>query len=565
MDLHPSSNTQTLLVPSPINGCPVNSSLLEPEFLVPSALSEQRTISTKSSVFSLVATIVGGGCLSLPYALSQAGLIPGLICIFVFGLLSDFSVDLLLTCSRRTGASSYQQIAVLCFGKSGKYITMILIFVMIWLACVAYAVLMGDLFLPVIHFIFNLEESALSRVIVIICSVALVSPLCYNRHLGSLRGTSFLCLSSILILAIMLGIKAAAHFNEDHNVFVYIDHKFVTREMIANLQLWPKSFSKLLQVAPVFCVAYVCHFNVLPVQKELRRPTRHRIRRIIHSTMALCSFLYGAIAVLGYFWSMDETCGNILLNFDTHDVPMTVGRVALGLTVMLSFPLLVLPCRDTAHNMLGMAFPDLFLPKLPEEQEVSVRAVRGSPANNDDFLSRSVSLYNSPMRKGNASIVQSMSRQEEEFRTRTGNNSPAGPRGLAQDTLTDEDSWRNSLIPASQDPEFENALSFEASTTVLVIETTVILVSAVTLACFIPGIMVLWGLMGATVCMVIAFILPCLFWIMLRWDKPVELDTVYARVRKPFVVLLTVFSIVACVAFTVEAVFALDTPACPDK
>merc|ERR1711907_171003 len=106
--------------------------------------------------------------------------------------------------------------------------------------------------------------------------------------------------------------------------------------------------------------------------------------------MGVCAFLYGAIAILGYFWSMEETCGNILLNFDTKDIPMTIGRVALGLTVCLSFPLLVLPCRATLHNIIGTTFPDLFLPEIDEYDGEE----KDSSA---DFLSRSVSLYDSPL------------------------------------------------------------------------------------------------------------------------------------------------------------------------
>ena len=57
--------------------------------------------------------------------------------------------------------------------------------------------------------------------------------------------------------------------------------------------------------------------------------------------------LYLAVGVLGYFYATGKTCGNILNNFEPHDMLINVGRTGLALTLFFSFPLLVLPCRDS--------------------------------------------------------------------------------------------------------------------------------------------------------------------------------------------------------------------------
>lgn len=518
----------------------------QPEFLAPSALSKERRVGSMSSIFSLVATIVGGGCLSLPFALSRTGIILGPIFIFIFALFSDFSVDLLITCSRRTGATSYQQVAILAFGAYGKYITMLLIFIMVWLAMTAYAVLMGDMFFPVLHFLAGIPETKLARTLTIIGCVTLISPFCFVRDLGGLKGTSLFSITSIFILACVLGYMTIDTWDQDHEIYITTSTGQDTRMVESRIKYWPDKFSDVLAVAPVLIVAYVCHFNVLPVHKQLRRPTRSRIRKIIHLTMLTCSILYCCIAILGYFWSFDKTCGNILLNFSNKNVPMTIGRIALGFTIMLTFPLLVLPCRATLHNMLCIAFPDFFTYDILEDEDEDIDDdSTGLPASGQ-FVSRSVTLYDSPMRKKSEQGMVDVQTRAEERRRMDGST----------------EDWRKSFIPATADPEFENAVAFRPSNCALIVETACLLLSSVTLGCFIPGIMVLWSLMGASVCIVIALLMPCLFWIKLRWSEPVE-PSLYSTIRKPFVVFLTTFSVISMFVLTYEAIIHLSDPACP--
>jgi len=111
---------------------------------------------------------------------------------------------------------------------------------------------------------------------------------------------------------------------------------------------------------PIISVAYLCHFNVLPLHSELVQPTRPRIKVMIHWVMGLCSIIYSIIGVLGYSFARTQTDGNILNNFQIIDGIMNVGRFALGLTLCLSFPLLVLPARHQSFRLWNVFFIEPF-------------------------------------------------------------------------------------------------------------------------------------------------------------------------------------------------------------
>ena len=61
-----------------------------------------------NAVFNLCATICGGGVLSLPYAIGQLGFVVGPITLILIALITDVSLQLLITSARKLNALSYK-------------------------------------------------------------------------------------------------------------------------------------------------------------------------------------------------------------------------------------------------------------------------------------------------------------------------------------------------------------------------------------------------------------------------------------------------------------------------
>ena len=75
--------------------------LLVPPFDAPSRQSRPVV-----AIFNLIATIVGGGVLSLPLAFQKLGVVLATILMIVAAIITDQSLYLLCLCARLTGASS---------------------------------------------------------------------------------------------------------------------------------------------------------------------------------------------------------------------------------------------------------------------------------------------------------------------------------------------------------------------------------------------------------------------------------------------------------------------------
>lgn len=76
------------------------------EILNPQHYCPTRQATLVSATFALVATIVGGGILSIPLAFEKCGLVLATALILFSIVTTDFSLYILCSVSRRTGAGS---------------------------------------------------------------------------------------------------------------------------------------------------------------------------------------------------------------------------------------------------------------------------------------------------------------------------------------------------------------------------------------------------------------------------------------------------------------------------
>lgn len=67
--------------------------------------------------------------LGMSYALHQAGVLMGIISFLFLGLVTDFSLIILIKAARLTGATSYQGVMAHAFGTTGYVILSVLQFV----------------------------------------------------------------------------------------------------------------------------------------------------------------------------------------------------------------------------------------------------------------------------------------------------------------------------------------------------------------------------------------------------------------------------------------------------
>ena len=204
------------------------------------------------------------------------------------------------------------------------------------------------------------------------------------------------------------------------------------------------------------------------------------------------------MGVLGYLYREGGTCGDILDNFENDDVMINVGRLALAITLGLSYPLLVLPCRDALYRLIMMLKHDMSTPSIPDMSSPSFTRLQAleeeAQEDEEDMMER----RSRPLLEESTSVSIDARRLGMSLKLRT-------------------------------------IIAFSVVSTALVA------------ACLLPGIIVVWSFMGSSVSVVIAFIFPSLMYLKITWKRKMHLDRVLSAV-------LLVLSILVMIGSTFEAI-----------
>jgi amino acid permease len=357
-------------------------------------------------------------------------------------------------------------------------------------------------------------------------------------------------------------LRAGQHLDEAHMVAVVKEDRSIDMiRVAAAYDWWPQEWVKALYCVPTFGVSYLCHFNALSTHRELVRPTRYRVRKMLVITFALTSVLYFVVGGAGYLYAGACTCGNILLNFRRDDALVTVGRAALGMVLMLNFPLIIQPCRNALYRLFSdvdcrwclrrtraseaAQDPETRSDGTPLSDAQGVRSLEDqgrivsdlSLATDGSFTIMNVPLVTDGEPAASGAMVH-VYRSED-----MGRNMVQG------ETMTAFDAFR------PKDDTVQQSAG-EMSTVQRYVLTSGLLCSSLAVSCVMKSIMVVWSLLGSTVCFLIMFILPGAFWYRLvgPYANPCR--------RCAAGLLVGVSSVAAIVCFSLTCYY-IHTTACP--
>lgn len=536
-----------------------------------------RSIRTPSATFSLVATMVGGGVLSLPYAMSQSGLALGTMALLLSGVASGWTLEMLVECARSTGRDTFELVGHAAFGEPGRKVTLTIVFVICWLTMIAYFVLIGDLLQPTAELVapaltkFGSHEGV--RRLVLGISALVLSPMCFKSNLAALRFMCFASVGSVLLVSLIVTLRASENLGVGHDVEVkLVDGSYRSIFIPSHFRWWPADWWQALYVFPMFGVSFLCHFNALPTHHELQRPTQFRMRRVVVLTITFASILYLCVGVFGYLYAGRCTCGNILLNFSVSDKLVAVGRAALGLVLMLNFPLICQPCRNALFRVLSAAACCNRAAQGDLGEELQPHA--GSSVVDGQPTWVLTSETTEQCDGGRATQLSSPLRSASGHMAAPAAGNQVSPRGASQGSSSNarvhvylreeaQGHMSQGMVLEACDsfaPKDETVQQSAAEPTRLqtITLTVLLLVSSFLVSCFLRSILVVWSILGSTVAFLVSFILPALF-----WYRIVGCAVTTSSIKRRAAMVLLVACCVLSIACTLLTCIHLSAPPCP--
>ncbi|KAK3653228.1 hypothetical protein LTR56_004764 [Elasticomyces elasticus] len=291
----------------------------------------------KMAFMNMANSIIGAGIIGQPYAFKQAGLLTGIILLIVLTVTVDWTIRLIVTNSKLSGADSFQATMEHCYGKSGLIAISVAQWAFAFGGMVAFCIIIGDTIPHVLSAVFPAMEHTPvlwlltdRRAIIVIFVLCLSYPLSLYRDIAMLAKASSLALISMIV--IILTVITQGPFQP------------------ANLR-GPLRGSLLIndgvfQAIGVISFAFVCHHNSLLIYGSLKTPTMDRFARVTHYSTSISMVACMAMALGGYLSFGDLTKGNVLNNFPTNNVIVNVARLCFGLNMITTLPLECFVCRE---------------------------------------------------------------------------------------------------------------------------------------------------------------------------------------------------------------------------
>lgn len=465
--------------------------ILRPEF---DSSSRKSTITIAG--FNLTASIMGGGVLSIPYALSKTGIVFGALLMVLAAIATERSMYLLCLCSRMTGAKTFGEVGEAAFGKSMEYFISCILCIFLCFAMIGYMVLAKDIWSSVIAQIFGvpLNEDVVLGVILV-----LLVPLLVQKSLHALRFSCYVGIFSVSTLCLAL-----------------VRHAMAVPVEWSNVLLWSTSLEDVLVAFPIISLSFLGIFNVLPIQNALVRPCRSRMQLVLGGSIGSVFCISLVFGLAGYLYAGNSTQGNILKNCETAgDFNLLLGKLGCGTMVILAIPLMMVPCRSCLLEIVDVLANGAHVTPVEERlplklsdttKETSYDAISTAPTDDDD------------------------SQESSQHTTDEGETQPSSHQKVAI---------------------LDNTLIHYGATFFL-------FASCYMVAVRVPGVAVVWSILGCSLGYLVAFILPSALYIKIQQRYPPS----FASSRKNgawvwFSWILLVTSMVATVVCTSQAIKAI--------
>mmetsp|Transcript_75852 Transcript_75852/g.93140 ORF Transcript_75852/g.93140 Transcript_75852/m.93140 type:complete len:490 (-) Transcript_75852:23-1492(-) len=316
-----------------------------------------------SSIFNTCKGMIGIGLLTLPWAVSNVGLIPMIVLLTLSTIASYIGWMILCLGCEQTYVFDYRDLGLHSYGKKLAFFIDVILLVFLFTICILYIVFLGqfitsalasfDIFVSPINFDFenihNFQDLLATKwFILTIIQFAILFPLTLLPNLNALSWTSFIGLMGILYTTVLVAIEFFGNANK-RNTFIASSVKwvnFTTKGEGSFIWFWLESFA-------CFSASFNAHFNAPNLYFELKPGIRtiSNQYKILTISVIIVVIFDIIMAIFGYFMFGDEISQNILDDLIGKSAA-GIARFAMIIAIIGTFPLLFFQVKNSIKNLI---------------------------------------------------------------------------------------------------------------------------------------------------------------------------------------------------------------------
>ena len=294
--------------------------------------------STVAATANMMAATIGVGTLSMPYAASEGGVAMFVALVVVTLTLGWWATYILCRLVDLHQVHSFELLTRTIFQSHNLEIFIEVFIVIDCLGgAVAYVVVIGDISQAIFSAIHPSWSGGVVRVVAQCSAFALVLlPLSLLRTLGALKYASTIGVMAIFLLVFVITAQALNGGTQ------------------SNFSPQVGTLNGILSSLPFLFFAFGNQINAVEIYSELRNRSPWAFGKVINVGVGLVGVASLIVGLSGLSLFGSGVAGNVLSSMNPNNPSTVMSLIGVGLKVVLSFPLLMYPCREALLHMVGV-------------------------------------------------------------------------------------------------------------------------------------------------------------------------------------------------------------------
>jgi len=280
----------------------------------------------KSVLWNMLNQIIGTGILGIPYIYKSTGIIGSIIIMLIFGLISVYTLNLIIYCGKRINVYNYETLLEKCFGLKGYILSSFCIAILNIGGMLTNLIIIGDATIKVLS-IWGFDTLIDRQIILLGLSIFIILPFCLFRDLSSLEKAGAVKIVAITVIIIVifleffnsLSMENKTGYNED-NITLYI------------------SLESIPSAVGILAFSFVCHDSSFLLFNTLSNPTPKRFFKLSFLGIFIAITFTLFLSIPSYLTFGNNVDFNILNNYNIYNPLIIAIRIIYVFTMTLTFP-----------------------------------------------------------------------------------------------------------------------------------------------------------------------------------------------------------------------------------
>jgi len=172
--------------------------------------------SIRSVLWNMLNQIIGTGILGIPYIYKSTGIIGSIVIMLIFGIISVYTLNLIIYCGKKIGVYNYETLLEKTFGIKGYIISSFCIAILNIGGMLTNLIIIGDATMAILS-IWGFDSWFDRQIVLIILAACIILPFCMFRDLSSLEKAGFVKIIAITVIIVVIFLEFFNSIDSTHN------------------------------------------------------------------------------------------------------------------------------------------------------------------------------------------------------------------------------------------------------------------------------------------------------------------------------------------------------------